>query len=90
MGPNGLAQWKGKPVTYKDGKPGLQDAFGGGGWVKIWFPDGAPEYSHDTEFPDDEYSPEQATQWQEFIQTGKFSTMVPDLAPKREFCLWDF
>jgi nucleoporin NUP42 len=90
-GPNGLTRWKGKPVTYKDNHPGLQDAFGGGGsWVRIWFPDGPPDYSKDTELPDEAYAPEQVSQWQEFLQTGKFGGIMPELPPKREFCAWDF
>lgn len=82
-----LVTWKGKPVVYRDGKPGLQTF--SGTWTRIWFPDGPPAYYKDTELPDDAYGADQRLQWDAFLKTGKFEGRMPDLPPKREFCVWD-
>ncbi|KAK2042129.1 hypothetical protein LZ31DRAFT_586053 [Colletotrichum somersetense] len=82
-----LSNWKGKPVTYRNNVPGIQ-AFNGA-WTRIWFPDGPPNYYKDTELPDEAYDDKSKLQWQAFVQTGKFEGIMPELPPKREFCLWD-
>ncbi|KAK1461618.1 hypothetical protein CMEL01_14572 [Colletotrichum melonis] len=82
-----LSNWKGKPVTYQGNLPGIR-AFNGA-WTRIWFPDGPPNYYKDTELPDELYDDKSKQQWQSFTQTGKFEGLMPELPPKREFCLWD-
>lgn len=83
-----LAQWKGKPVTYKDSVPGIQEF--DGTWRRIWFPDGPPPYYKDTELPAEEYDEKSKAQWKAFEQTGRFEGGMPDLPPMREVCVWDF
>ncbi|KAK1993415.1 hypothetical protein LX36DRAFT_643156 [Colletotrichum falcatum] len=82
-----LSNWKGQPVTYQNNLPGIR-AFNGA-WTRIWFPDGPPNYNKDTELPDEAYDDKSRQQWQAFAQTGKFEGLMPELPPKREFCLWD-
>ncbi|OHF02024.1 hypothetical protein CORC01_02603 [Colletotrichum orchidophilum] len=82
-----LSNWKGKPVTYQGNLPGIR-AFNGA-WTRIWFPDGPPNYYKDTELPDELYDDKSKQQWQAFTQTGKFEGLMPEVPPKREFCLWD-
>ncbi|EFQ30341.1 uncharacterized protein GLRG_05485 [Colletotrichum graminicola M1.001] len=82
-----LSNWKGKPVTYQNNLPGIR-AFNGA-WTRIWFPDGPPNYYKDTELPDEAYDDKSRQQWQAFMQTSKFEGLMPELPPKREFCLWD-
>ncbi|KAK1673253.1 hypothetical protein BDP55DRAFT_614424 [Colletotrichum godetiae] len=82
-----LSNWKGKPVTYQNNLPGIR-AFNGA-WSRIWFPDGPPNYYKDTELPDELYDDKSKQQWQAFTQTGRFEGLMPELPPKREFCLWD-
>lgn len=62
-----------------------------GSFQMIWFPDGAPKYTPDTEGVEGEYTPEVLSAWQKFMETGKFEGgVMPEVAPKREFCAWDF
>ncbi|KAF6830328.1 Nucleoporin AMO1 [Colletotrichum plurivorum] len=83
-----LATWKGKPVAYKDNLPGIR-AFNGS-WARIWFPDGPPNYYKDTELPDGAYNDAARGQWMAFVGTGRFEGgIMPEVPPKREFCLWD-
>ncbi|KAH7322820.1 hypothetical protein B0I35DRAFT_188639 [Stachybotrys elegans] len=82
-----LTMFKGKPVTYKDGKPGIQ-AFNGS-WTRICFPDGPPGYSRDTEAA--EYDDKSKAQWEAFAQTGRFADgLMPELPPPRLITTWDF
>ncbi|EGX96371.1 CCCH zinc finger domain protein [Cordyceps militaris CM01] len=84
-----LAEFKGKAVIYSDGKPGIR-AFDGT-WTRIWFPEGAPGYSKDTELPMGMYDDRSKTQWQQFEQTGQFvNGLMPSLPPPRECTVWDF
>ncbi|KID78620.1 Nucleoporin AMO1 [Metarhizium brunneum] len=84
-----LAAFKGKPVTYKDGKPGIR-AFDGT-WTRIWFPDGAPGYYKDTELSVEAFDEQSLAQWAAFAQTGQFAEgIMPELPPPRECTRWDF
>ncbi|KAK3388568.1 hypothetical protein B0T20DRAFT_98208 [Sordaria brevicollis] len=100
---NRLATFKGKPVTYQSiPKPGAPDTAPpekevpvirnfDGSFQVIWFPDGAPKYTADTEAPEQEYTPDVLAVWQKFMETGRFEGgVMPEVAPKREFCSWDF
>ncbi|KAK7423189.1 hypothetical protein QQZ08_009185 [Neonectria magnoliae] len=84
-----LTMFKGKPVTYKDGFPGIREF--SGTWRRIWFPDGPPGYSRDTELPEEQYDSKSKSQWTAFAQTGTFQDgLMPELPPLRECTLWDF
>jgi nucleoporin NUP42 len=84
-----LAAFKGKPVTYKDGRPGIR-AFDGT-WTRIWFPSGAPGYYKDTELPPEAYDDQSKGQWAAFVETGNFTNdVMPELPPPREYTRWDF
>lgn len=84
-----LAAFKGKPVTYKEGIPGIR-AFDGT-WSKIWFPDGPPGYYKDTELPTADYTEHDKKQWIQFATTGNFEGgAMPSAPPPRECTQWDF
>uniref|UniRef100_L2FHE6 Ccch zinc finger domain protein n=1 Tax=Colletotrichum fructicola (strain Nara gc5) TaxID=1213859 RepID=L2FHE6_COLFN len=83
-----LSMFKGKPVVYQNNLPGVRAL--DGGWKRVWFPDGPPNYNKDTELPDEAYDEKSKLQWQAFTQKGQFEGgLMPELPPKREFCLWD-
>lgn len=80
--------FKGKPVLYQNNLPGVRAL--DGGWKRVWFPDGPPNYNKDTELPDEAYDEKSKLQWHAFTQKGQFEGgLMPELPPKREFCLWD-
>ncbi|KAM4056572.1 zinc finger C-X8-C-X5-C-X3-H type (and similar) domain-containing protein [Hirsutella rhossiliensis] len=84
-----LATFKGKPVAYKDGRPGNR-AFDGT-WTRIWFPDGPPAYCKDTELPPQQYDDKCKAQWEAFAHTETFAGgRMPELPPPREYTRWDF
>ncbi|KAF5010693.1 hypothetical protein FDECE_3153 [Fusarium decemcellulare] len=85
-----LSMFKGKPVIYnKDGKPGIREF--DGTWRRIWFPDGPPGYSQDTELPSEKYDDRSKAQWMAFSQTANFQDgLMPEQPPPRECTLWDF
>lgn len=84
-----LTVFKGKPVVYKDEKPGIRQF--DGTWCRVWFPDGPPGYTKDTELPADQYDEKSKTQWAAFQQTGRFGDgLMPELPPPRECTVWDF
>ncbi|KFA75826.1 hypothetical protein S40288_01915 [Stachybotrys chartarum IBT 40288] len=84
-----LTMFKGQPVVYKGNKPGVRGF--DGSWHGIWFPNGPPAYSRDTELPAEEYDEKSKAQWAAFAQTGKFTDgLLPELPPPRELTTWDF
>ncbi|KAF5601511.1 nucleoporin NUP42 [Fusarium pseudocircinatum] len=84
-----LSMFKGKSVIYKDGKPGIREF--DGTWRRIWFPDGPPAFSADTELAPEMYDDKSKAQWMAFAQTGTFEGgLMPELPPPRECTLWDF
>ncbi|KAM0426900.1 hypothetical protein ACHAPT_007798 [Fusarium lateritium] len=84
-----LSMFRGKPVTYKDNLPGIRDF--DGTWRRIWFPDGPPGYSKDTELPPEQYDDKSKAQWMAFAQKGEFEGgLMPELPPPRECTLWTF
>ncbi|KAK5995579.1 Nuclear pore protein AMO1 [Cladobotryum mycophilum] len=84
-----LSMFKGKPVTYKDGMPGIRTF--DGTWTKIWFPDGPPGYNKDTALSPEQYGDKTKAQWLQFAQTGAFADgIMPELPPPRECTQWDF
>ncbi|KAK0724485.1 hypothetical protein B0H67DRAFT_568058 [Lasiosphaeris hirsuta] len=98
-GPDGrLRMFKGKPVSYtalgsgKDSKELPVVRSFDGTATRIWFPDGAPNYSPETEAEDKAYAdPEVLRKWKVFMDTGRFEGgIMPEVPPKREFCAWDF
>ncbi|OAA65354.1 Glycoside hydrolase, subgroup, catalytic core [Niveomyces insectorum RCEF 264] len=67
-------------VRRRDGKP-----------AKIWFPNGPPPYNEETELAHDAYTAEVEAQYATFRTSGKFDVgFMPELPPKREWCLWNF
>lgn len=84
-----ISSFQGKPVTFKDGKPGIKPF--SGPWTRIWFPDGPPPYYKDTELPPEQYDERSKSQWEAFAQTGVFQDgEMPELPPPRECTRWDF
>ncbi|KAL2193220.1 hypothetical protein P885DRAFT_45954 [Corynascus similis CBS 632.67] len=91
-----LRMFKGKPVSYEEPKPGLKPVpvvrnFDGT-TVRIWMPNGAPPYTTQTEAEPEKYQdPTVMQQWKAFVETGRFAGgVMPEVPPKREFCIWDF
>ncbi|KAL2166093.1 hypothetical protein VTG60DRAFT_3301 [Thermothelomyces hinnuleus] len=91
-----LRMFKGKPVTYEEPKPGSKPVpmvrnFDGT-MVRIWMPNGAPPYTTQTEAEPEKYQdPTVMQQWKAFVETGRFAGgVMPEVPPKREFCMWDF
>ncbi|KAH8706469.1 hypothetical protein BGZ61DRAFT_221384 [Ilyonectria robusta] len=83
-----LSMFKGKPVIYEDGIPGIREL--SGTWRRIWFPDGPPGFTQDTELPADQYDSKSKAQWMSFAQTGTFQDgLMPELPPPRECTVWD-
>ncbi|KAK4101247.1 hypothetical protein N658DRAFT_496543 [Parathielavia hyrcaniae] len=91
-----LRMFKGKPVMYvapKDGQrpvPMIRNF--DGSMVRVWMPNGAPAYTDQTEAEPAKYEDSNVMQqWKAFVETGRFSGgVMPEVPPKREFCLWDF
>lgn len=84
-----LAMFKGKPVSYQGGLPGIRSF--DGTWTRIWFPNGPPGYNRDTEVPMQEYSDIMKKQWAIFAQTGAYAGgLMPELPPPRVCTQWDF
>ncbi|KAL2150444.1 hypothetical protein VTH82DRAFT_7007 [Thermothelomyces myriococcoides] len=91
-----LRMFKGKPVTYEEPKPGAKPVpvvrnFDGSK-IRIWMPNGAPPYTTQTEAEPEKYQdPTVMQQWKTFVETGRFAGgVMPEVPPKREFCMWDF
>ena len=91
--------FKGKPVTYQplgskgDDKEVPVVRNFDGSVTKIWFPNGPPNYTAETEAEDrrayDDGKVQQ--QWRVFMDTGVFDGgLMPEVPPKREFCAWNF
>lgn len=84
-----LGAFKGKPVTYKDGVPGIRTF--DGTWSKIWFPDGPPSYYKDTELRMADYTEHDKNQWMQFASTDSFEGgVMPSAPPPRECTQWNF
>ncbi|PHH62886.1 hypothetical protein CDD81_6604 [Ophiocordyceps australis] len=84
-----LAMFKGQPVTYVDDKPVMRHM--SGALTRIWFPDGAPAYTSDTELPAEKYDEKSKAQWEAFASSGIFAGgIMPELPPPRECTRWDF
>ncbi|KAK4120543.1 hypothetical protein N657DRAFT_649043 [Parathielavia appendiculata] len=91
-----LRMFKGKPVMYvapKDGqKPVPMIRNFDGSMVRVWMPNGPPLYTDQTEAEPAKYEdPSVMQQWKAFVETGQFAGgAMPEVPPKREFCMWDF
>ncbi|KAK4173531.1 hypothetical protein QBC36DRAFT_335628 [Triangularia setosa] len=92
-----LRMFKGKPVMYEvvktqGEKPIPVIKSFDGSIQKIWNPNGAPNYTTETEAEPEKYNdPTVQSQWVKFVETGKFDMgIMPEVPPKREFCVWDF
>lgn len=106
-GPQGeLTMFKGRAVTYQlpPGAPGPPGAADGrkpvpmvrqpdGSLAKVWFPEGPPGFTADTEARDGSVydRPEVQDSWRTFLQQGRFADgRMPEVPPRREWCTWDF
>lgn len=102
-----LTMFKGRAVQYqplgKDAnKPNAMDfaqptvRLPNGTAAKVWFPDGAPPYTPDTELAGPQrakYDDERVKkQWKPFLETGRFPRggPMPEEPPLREWCSWEF
>ncbi|KAI9743244.1 MAG: hypothetical protein M1818_003090 [Claussenomyces sp. TS43310] len=84
-----ITMFKGQPVMYKDGEPGMRNR--DGSWEKIWFPDGPPPHDKYTEAEDELYDDAIKSAYMHVRQTGSFPDgIMPLVPPRREWCLWDF
>lgn len=96
-----LTMFKGRAITYQT-PPGLGNEHKkpvpmvqqpDGTLAKVWFPDGAPVYTEDTEALDKSVydTPEVQESWKTFRSQGLFADgVMPEVPPKREWCTWDF
>ena len=88
---NRLLTWKGKPVTYVDGKPCFKHDGSSGAWVRIWNPDGPPPYNKNTEMPLAMYDERTKEAYIYLRDHGRFKDgWIPMLPPRREWSRWDF
>ena len=90
-----ITTWHGHPVTYKkDDEPGYQDP--NGAWRRIWFPDGppvsVPSPTLEPQSPEQvELDNKRIAAYRDFREKGRFEAgKLPELAPKRTSCQWDF
>ncbi len=84
-----ITSWKGKPVSYQDGKPCYRGD--GGHWVRIWFPHGAPVFTKTPELPEEAYNAATKHDYASAKQHGSFEGgVMPEMPPRREWCSWDF
>lgn len=102
-GPQGeLTMFKGRAVTYQlpPGAPGSEAKKPvpmvrqpDGSLAKVWFPEGPPGFTADTEARDRSVyeRPEVQDSWRTFLQQGRFADgRMPEVPPRREWCTWDF
>ncbi|KAH8904504.1 hypothetical protein BR93DRAFT_952443 [Coniochaeta sp. PMI_546] len=101
-GPQGeLTMFKGRAVTYlpppgpgnERKKPVPMVRAADGSMSKVWFPDGPPMYTPDTEAGDQSVYEKREVQdaWRTFVAQGRFvDGIMPEVPPKREWCTWDF
>ncbi|KAK4150493.1 hypothetical protein C8A00DRAFT_36896 [Chaetomidium leptoderma] len=91
-----LRMFKGKPVFYEEpkggGKPVPLIRNFDGSTIRVWNPDGPPANSTDTECEPAKYAdPNIMRQWKAFADTGRFAGgVMPEVPPKKEFCMFDF
>lgn len=84
-----LTMFRDKPVSYKNGKPGILHF--DGTWQRIFFPSGPPPFNKDTALPPNEYDDKTRAQWVAFAETGTFADgVMPELPPPRDCTLWNF
>lgn len=86
-----LALWKGQRVLYVDGEPRYQHPENFEVFVHIFFPDKPPtlETLGETQGRPEDYSPEIEELYKQAKQAGQFTTGLPKVPPKPEWCSFD-
>ncbi|KAI1207888.1 uncharacterized protein F4807DRAFT_169350 [Annulohypoxylon truncatum] len=68
--------------------PGVRNS--DGSWRKIFFPNGPPPYSSDTEPDPSLYNATIKAIYEKTKSTGRFDGDMPEVPPMREDCVWTF
>lgn len=85
-----LQAWKSRPVQYINDEP-FYKRDEDQEWERIWFPDGPPRYTDETELPEEMYDDKTKEAYLYMREHGVFKDgWMPFLPPRREWCLWDF
>ena len=83
-----LTSWKGSRISYIDGAPCFRRS--DGNWEKVWFPE-APKLDMNEVIPNAMYTEALEERYKYMLQHGAFPDgLIPDMPPKKEWCLWDF
>ncbi|KAJ9139507.1 Nucleoporin nup42 [Coniochaeta hoffmannii] len=99
-----LTMFKGRAVSYvqpsgpgnEGKKPVPMVRMQDGSLSKVWFPDGPPGFTDDTEAGGEGDKgmydrPEVTESWRTFRSQGFFADgVMPEVPPRREWCTWDF
>ena len=84
-----LKTWKGKTVTYVDNAPFIRSQ--DGNLEKVLFPDGPPPLTKSLDLQDELYDEATKENYAFMKERRKFKDgIMPSLAPKKEWCSWDF
>ncbi|KAI5288342.1 hypothetical protein KEM54_005282, partial [Ascosphaera aggregata] len=88
---NRLILWKGQPVRYFNGEPRYQHPNNGQVFMHIFFPNGPPpiESMGDVQGKAEDYNPEIEEIYKHAKQAKRFTTKVPIVPPKVEWCSFD-
>ncbi|KAI5859836.1 hypothetical protein GGS23DRAFT_600022 [Durotheca rogersii] len=79
------------PQDHASGEPpvpGVRNA--DGSWRKIFFPNGPPGYTKDTEPDPATYDSNTQAAYATMVATGRFEGDMPEVPPMREDCVWNF
>lgn len=82
-----LIRYKGEPVVYEKGFPGVK---GRDGFMRIWCPTGYPKDYQDTEGPEELYDAALAEAYAGLKIDGRFTgDVMPMCPPRSDWCRWD-
>ncbi|KAL2045721.1 hypothetical protein N7G274_002152 [Stereocaulon virgatum] len=84
-----IRNWNGKAVSYIDEEPCFRA--NDGQWQRIWFVDGPPTFTKTVDLPDEMYDEATKENYKYLKEHGTFrGKIMPELPPKREWCMWNF